>query len=73
MSTHDRLARVTPRQTYVVMVWDKTSDPESDAPDAYIGPFTLRQARAAQALIKYHAEIHSLSTDIPGWAVDRAI
>ena len=57
----------------MLWIWDKTSDPEDDAPDATIGPFTLRQARAAQALIKRHAEIHSLSTEIPGWAVDRAL
>jgi hypothetical protein len=74
----DRLARVAPRVTYVILCWDGSATAfvdewrrpvESDhRPQAILGPFTEWEARRVAGLLTCECEVTMVSTSPPLWA-----
>ena len=63
----DRLARVAPRVTYVILCWD-VGRGEGDRPDAILGPYTEREARQVAGTLSCECEVTMVSTSPPFWA-----
>ena len=67
---NDRLHRVQPRTTYVIMLWLPRAAKFKDQPVRILGPFTHAEAlRVAETLTCAH-HIERLSTEVPPWATE---
>jgi hypothetical protein len=71
----DRLARVAPRVTYVILCWEGETWAKDEeyadvkvAPGAILGPYTEREARATAATLTCECEVTMVSTSPPLWA-----
>ena len=66
-----RLARVAPRITYVILCWEHPHNeayyPGDEKPDAILGPFTEREARAMADTLTCECEVTMVSTSPPFW------
>lgn len=73
----DRLAKVAPRITYVILCWCAPprregtfggSFSQQARPDAILGPFTEREAMRQAAVMTCECEVTNITTEPPGWA-----
>jgi hypothetical protein len=67
----DRLAKVAPRITYVILCWDTgtTSDHPAARPDVILGPFTGAEAERVAQTLTCECEVTNITTDPPPWAL----
>jgi len=71
----DRLGRVAPRVTYVILCWsgevwakDAEYGDVRTAPNAILGPYTEREARQVAGTLTCECEVTMVSTSPPFWA-----
>jgi len=68
----DRLAKVQPRQTYIIKLWfikGQYEDWMEDSRCHIIGPFTRTECERIEATLTWAHKCEQITIDMPDWAV----